>query len=390
MPTHADFLAAVTKSLGAPLTLVSRLVEPRLRIPESTAAVFLPDLHLTTERAIERFQKAGFFFRPESRKTLKRFLEGVEPLSGFQRIQLGDRYDLWREGIAWDDAPAPDNGPRPPRPADADLVTEIRAFHGDAVARLAGPSWEFLAGNHDDRLNRALKKPGADAEPFIPLGAQDVAEKVAPVLVLHGHQFDSVEKLPDWLQLFGIDAFANLFPEGSRNLALGPPPPSIKAQRRTGPSNAGDLRPLSTFQEIGVTPKVPLPSVRNESEVDDVTGGVPFNVQRFPSLKKFFVRGGGAPNFSLVEPIVRKVRDFAREHDRSIPKLVVIGHTHTPRIVTTFHLDGETPFVLADCGAWVERSAWTRVGGGAVEARSAHVGVLAGNDIRIYQLPEVA
>jgi hypothetical protein len=64
-------------------------------------------------------------------------------------------------------------------------------------------------------------------------------------------------------------------------------------------------------------------------------------------------------------------------------RLIVIGHTHRPRIVRGMRPDG-TPFVLMDCGAFV--------GSGFLSDEldepiaNMQIGVKLGSDIRIYQL----
>jgi hypothetical protein len=64
-------------------------------------------------------------------------------------------------------------------------------------------------------------------------------------------------------------------------------------------------------------------------------------------------------------------------------RLVVIGHTHRPRIVRGTRPDGAM-FVLVDCGAFVGTSFLSD----ELDAPIANgqIGVKVGNDIRIYQL----
>jgi UDP-2,3-diacylglucosamine pyrophosphatase LpxH len=63
--------------------------------------------------------------------------------------------------------------------------------------------------------------------------------------------------------------------------------------------------------------------------------------------------------------------------------VAVIGHTHRPRIVYGPRQDGSL-FVLMDCGSW--RGAKKLSKRMPQPVLNAQVGVIAENDLRIYQL----
>ncbi len=369
--THSEILEALSRRLGHPLVLVSRLEEARLRIPADFAAAFLPDLHLTSDAAAEAF--AGYHFRRELRQTLGAALDVLNAFPRLNRIQLGDRYDLWREDVL---------GKRP----IADQIAEIRRDHGPSVDGLiAERGWRFLAGNHDASLSVARgSEPYNDAEERIWCGEATPGGADAPILVLHGDYFDPVEVLPNSWKEFGLLRVGRQTPETIQDLCQRPPAFRIAPKDRATPA---DLRHFVNY----VHPPMPKNLVAGS---DDVAFGPTlqpnsaFNVLWYPSARNWVI-GPADPGTKLFEAARDRTERIARREGRPKPKLCVIGHTHAPRIVRGDRSDGRTPFVLMDCGAWVEQSRVPLVRNGVRRTEtslSAHFGVVVGCDIRIYQL----
>lgn len=376
MTQHAEVLSAISSALG-PVTLISRLYEPRLRIPPSFAAAFLPDLHLTSNEAAKSFK--GFFFRPELRPTLKLLLGALDTLPGLEKVQLGDRYDLWRE----EGAGREKGGKARQIP---DMIADIRKDHGSAVALLdASHGWKFLAGNHDEKLSRRNGDGGfRDAEELLSLGATSVVGKDPAILATHGDTFDPIEVLPEAFKKGILHATGKLV--GEPTLGISRDLSRLRVARSIGPiSNATYEKLVPPFP----TQKHPrLPAVSTEEEVASVLTGPAFNVMGYPP-QGYWAEGPDQAVLTLLQAARRRSRAMAEILDLSFPapKLCVIGHTHNPRIILTLREDETTPFVLMDCGGWVGRCRYVPSGEKQRRTyRSAHLGVAVGCDLRLYQL----
>ncbi len=371
MPTHDEILSALSSRLGRPLVLVSRLKETLLRIPKDFAAVFLPDLHLTSDAAAEQF--AGYHFRRDLRATLGAALDVLNALPNLRKIQLGDRYDLWREDVL---------GPRP----IADQIAGIRKDQGASVDGLvAGRGWQFLAGNHDGRLSVVRgDEPYNDAEETIWCAEATPGGADTPVLVLHGDYFDPVEVLPTSWKEFGLLRVGRQTPETVQDLCKTPPEFRIAPKDQATPADLSDFIPY----DHPPLPKNLVEGSRDADLAQILQPGCAFNVLWYPSTRNWVI-GPADPGTKFFEAARDRTEGIARREARPKPKLCVIGHTHDPRIVRGDRADGQTPFVLMDCGAWVERSRLPLVKSGALTTDtvfSAHLGVVVGCDLRIYQL----
>lgn len=70
-----------------------------------------------------------------------------------------------------------------------------------------------------------------------------------------------------------------------------------------------------------------------------------------------------------------------KQHGHDV-RLVVIGHTHSARMVYGDRGDGQR-MVMMDCGAWFGKC---KFGATGPDLWAQQIGVLADNDLRIYQL----
>lgn len=371
MPTHDDILSALSSRLGRPLVLVSRLEETLLRIPSDFAAAFLPDLHLTSDAAGNQF--AGYHFRRELRDTLGAVLDVLNSFSDLERIQLGDRYDLWREDVL---------GPRP----IADQIAGIRRDHGACLVGLvADRGWRFLAGNHDTRLSVVRgNEPYNDAAETIWCGATPPGGANTSILVLHGDYFDPVEVLPTSWKEFGLLRVGRQTPETIQDLCKEAPSFRIAPKDQY---TVADTSHFTPYQH----PPLPTSLVQGRNDADFAQVLQPngaYNVFWYPSARNWVI-GPADPGTKFFEAARERTEGIALREGHPKPKLCVIGHTHDPRIVRGDRSDGQTPFVMMDCGAWVERSRLSRAQGGNPPPDpvfSAHLGVVVGCELRIYQL----
>lgn len=377
MTTHADVLSALSSALG-PVTLVSRLHEPRLRIPPSLAAAFLPDLHLTSDEAAQNFK--GYFFRPQLRRTLGGLMQALDTLPGLVKVQLGDRYDLWREESV-------DRGKGGAPRAVPEMIADIRQDHGSSVELLdSSHGWRFLAGNHDEKLScRGGDDAFRDAEELLPLGATAAGAKDPAILVTHGDTFDPVELLPTSFKKGILHATGKFVSEATTGISRDPS--RLRVARSIGPISSAKFEPYVPPFPIQKRPK--LPAVSSEVDVASTTDGPTFNVVGYPP-EGYWAEGPDQAVLTFLKTARRRSRTMAELLGLALPapKLCVIGHTHSPRLILTLREDETTPFVLMDCGAWVGQCRYTP----AMEHkrrsfRSAQLGVVVGCDLRIYQLP---
>jgi UDP-2,3-diacylglucosamine pyrophosphatase LpxH len=343
---HQTFLRSLLREPRvARVRLVARLADAVIANPDSsTLYVFIPDLHLISDDKLERysyhFNEWYLFYRmlwrvQEARTTLTH--EG-NPL---EVIQLGDLYDLWRE-----EALVPDT-----------IIADHTNLVGMLYRHQAGLLARILVGNHDadmigaDRFFLRLFLPTETAGAFC--------------LALHGDWFDPLEALPDWLQRFAVSV-AGPLPQ-PRAYPIG----ELKDILRREAAASDDFRnrirlaepaELGGLRSIG-QPQASLPRIWNVQRTSQHDTMHPFLARAREVVHRF----RGEANHSPAWPTVR---------------LVTIGHSHHARISVDDTADPNHPVVLMDCGAWIERYRDSR---GRVFP-NCQVGVVAGNDIRIYQL----
>jgi UDP-2,3-diacylglucosamine pyrophosphatase LpxH len=348
---HETFLSTMLRD--PPITrlrLVARLEDDLIANPNpSSLYIFIPDLHLVSDEQLIRysyhFNQWETFYRmlfriQDARKTLSKQGNPLEV------IHLGDLYDLWREA---------------PRREQTPVVDRIIEDHLPLVKMLyrhrAGLRARVLVGNHDAGM---IGTPQFYLRLFLPKEAPG-----AFCLAIHGDWFDSVERLPNWLKRFGVYIAAR-----------GPQPGTVylgdvrkmlrrKAQAADGfkshirlraPTQLGKLRRLRQ-------PETRLPRRLNVTRTSQNDRVHPFLPSARQAVHRFRKEAKASPAWRTT-------------------RLIVIGHSHHARISVDDTADPAHPVVLMDCGAWIEKY---KDNDGNVYP-NCQVGVIAGNDIRIYQL----
>jgi UDP-2,3-diacylglucosamine pyrophosphatase LpxH len=278
--------------------------------------------------------------------------------------QLGDLIDLWRtgnvEGMAFDKR-----------------MKLLEKSWEPILKRFERPGFPIrrLFGNHDEELARH----GYSQYRFEPEDPGNTAGN--DMLVIHGHQFDPIEDLPAWMKEHFMRAgteritpYVRDFMSASNphwaaqaraDFSFTPPPPPRERKDYVCP----DLTPLDL---------VPLtPESWNVQEIKQVTrtDNNPFNLATGPATLQ------DERNPSLWERGKVRARDAANA-GYSVA-LVVVGHTHNPRIIRGVQPDG-TPFVLMDAGGWIGPRFLSP--GLNQMVHNCTIGVRVGSDIRIYQL----
>jgi hypothetical protein len=255
---------------------------------------------------------------------------------------IGDLLDLWRETSALDQL--------------GNAASAIEDDFPALIRALTDPKLEtqFLLGNHDFDLFRFPDYRSWERRFHIP------DFKNPRGIVLHGDIFDWIEALPDALQQLFVYYFAPQVSPG--NFSVGQEQADRYVHRFNGSKD---------YQNF-----IQAPNPLKIGSFGDPAAQAPFNVSK----------AGEAPEERL------KFLDAARElclkanqdFDMNLG-MAVIGHTHHPRIAC--REDGDGLFVLVDCGAWIETCC---TDDDPTPVKSAHVGVIGANEIRIYQLSPLA
>lgn len=350
MLTHADIQAAFEQAFPDAVHLVARYADEALDLPGGRAHLFLPDFHLLNHEDAKAYPNSGF----KQGDDLLRFLKGLATLKdenpAMLRVwHLGDIFDIWRArgGL----------GP-------AAEVNKIAADYAEIVDRLRmGPPFgvraRIMAGNHDYPLHQLSEWQAARFR-IIENDDRDAGD----VLVLHGDVFSWVEGLPDEIQARAV-RFARWVSSGNKDL--------FDDEDTVATLN----RDLPTGDRAIGEPKADLfdPSAdANGVDTDDPINVIDGERGHPKAKRKKFFKGAKA------------LAEAFRERGHHI-RLMVIGHTHMGRIIrgtlAETDTDASEPFVLMDCGSWYGTC---RLAPDGPFIHSAQVGVLAGNEVRLYQL----
>lgn len=296
----------------------------KLLHPGDDIRIFIPDLHLLTAQARAFNGKHG---PTPSHALLQSVLaelvefraqvKSANPGAVCAVYFMGDTLDLWREGRPGSDV--------------ATLVQRIADEHHPLLALACGTGLKarFLLGNHDFELFRAASFRAADRRYFFPA--------LSPgTVALHGDVFDWIEDFPDLFNeavVYYLGSTYNHLDHIREQLAA-----CMRVDRDDAP------------------PPAPAASVVSRCGTLD----------QAESCHRLFRRARQA------------CAKMNGEYSMGL-RCIVIGHTHSPRIV-----EYESPnefFVLVDVGGWIQDARDT-VG----QAESGTIGAMCGNEVRIFEV----
>lgn len=336
---HDRLLEALLKAPKvSDVLIVARLEDPRIAYDDTREVrVFIPDFHLLTKRDEKRYR---YGFNAKDRmigvlKALKSFRKELGPDERLTVYQIGDFVDLWRQG--------------------SDDATKILREHYDIFGHLTGSSsalnaW-FLLGNHDLDL--------ADHGGFRVWNRRYYFPMREPrALLVHGDVFDWVERFPEFFKKLFVYMFGPLHDATAYE---------FETLRKVVKQAHGRKQYKRYIQAED----------HEIAECVSAADGVPhdrFNVT------------------TVTDPEDTTGHEFLPAAYQSVQKIkadfglrlttVVIGHTHHARL--TVYEDGGGEFLLVmDCGAWIENY---KTPADPEPKPSAQIGVMAGNDCRIYQI----
>jgi len=373
MPTpHEEIAAAlltVLQPLNGELRLLARLSNPLINNPsEKETHLFIPDLHLLTpDRHAEYAYGFNYsesdpgFTRSE---LLAALLASLCRLSStwdrqgdgeLMTVQLGDFFDLWRQF-----------------PGDVDQ-SQIQDSHAQILDLLYRAAFEgseecleavMLLGNHDTRKGEFL-----DGIQFTRNYLNEDANGKPFLFANHGDVFDLIEHLPDALKEFAVDYFSGTHQVSTYELgAL-----SEAAAKYNG---AQDFRFAITQPDHDL-------AVDAAIAIRDPAAALPERFCEEIAAPEEAAEQHFGKYYQAIDDAAAK--DLMGQHVR----VVVMGHTHMARMVL-YEPDQGRPMLLMDVGAWIERCTYPIADNGATinvpSEPSAQLGVINGNDARIYQI----
>jgi UDP-2,3-diacylglucosamine pyrophosphatase LpxH len=367
--SHGDVLSALQQFCPADparpergVSLVSRFKRADLGLAGLGTMVFTTDWHLVPEGTQAEWPVGRVCTHPPERLgRLTAALETVRPAP--KVFHLGDLIDIWR-------TLTPKASPKSRVRAVLDANTFGRAVRG-LRDRL---DCHFLVGNHDASLAEGAPPWLAEvvSEDLKLVGDQAGHYKQCLGLI-HGHQFSGIEAIPQQIKEAGV-RLEHRNPAATHDVnPNGPPGPAAYVVEGTGEGSGDD-----EFLNPSLRPGQLIPS-----DLDHESFGrtVAFQPQISPIP-------GHAPKYDIgnaIETFYPMARDryWVLSTETQRISVLVIGHTHRPRIVYGPRQDGSL-FVLMDCGSWRGGKKLSRRMPQAV--LNAQVGVIAENDLRIYQL----
>ena len=371
---HELILAELQAEFGERVYLLSRLVEPELELAgDPTVHVFIPDLHIVPHEDIRVWP--GRVLTPSRAEPLEALLRALARLKEAESAQgrrmevwqLGDLIDLWRVG----DTPDLPLRERLDRTLEDWGVLERLEPGGVLGARR-------LFGNHDEALRT---DPDFLDHSHVPEDPGHTASN--DMLVAHGHQFDPVEDLPEWIKASFMRGLTQRVERYTQDIILrhsphwNPVPDySFTPPRRPPP----DEREKFVSPDLKPDEPVPLSSDR-------------WNVQQIRLIYRPDadpLETAGSHGLQWQDSAHPKLWDRSKLRAQQAAaagysvSLVVVAHTHNPRILLGTQPGGQR-VALMDCGAWVgPRFLSPHIAGGPVH--NTTIGVRVGADLRLYQL----
>jgi len=330
---------------------------------ESEVFFFIPDLHLISPQRQQYFGNYGFNYAAKRilEKVLLRMAilkDEMEDNDGCKliTIQLGDFFDMWREnpGSKGSDAVGDDTygGLR-------DILYRNNYRMGSCLKAT------IILGNHDTDLGEPLREINFQFKAF-----NRTANDTPFLFVTHGDAFDILEAVvPEPIKEFAVKFAGKSTPVNPYSVGtwgkwaakINKPLSDLKSAI----TEAEHVINLGAGASV-VTPGKDLPPrlCQYISKVDDADNDY---------FKKIYNALEIAGNEGLAGGHV---------------KAVVMGHTHKASMTLCEPADKGRPLLLMDVGAWIEKCKYPLKETGTVIAPepSAQLGVIHGNDARIYQI----
>ncbi len=366
MSAHDQIVAAlleVLQPLGGELRLIGRVNDPIIgNTSDKEVFFFVPDIHTITPDRQARF--GAYEFNHTETKLLAALLGRLAKLrmdwaldgaNKLVTVQLGDFIDMWRQFP----------GSAQPGSIPNDFRGELRDLLYRGVDR-GRPCLKatMLLGNHDTRRGTPLPEVQFRFRAF-----NRTTDDAPFLFVTHGDAFDRLEQfLPDPFQEFVVNLIGRLTPFNTRSIGS------------WGECQGRVNKPFSQLQQAIVSPNHDLscgaagaPAVTPGAALPNILGQTGFD-QPDDADHPYF-----ADYYQALERAA-----VANLPGQSV-RTVVQGHTHTARVMLHRPAGGRA-LALMDVGAWIEDCTYPRDDGAQVREPSAQLGVIHGNDVRLYQV----
>ncbi len=293
--------------------------------------IFFPDLHIVSRKKREKRFDYGFNHERLFVDLLKKLLELRSSQSNYEIVvvQMGDFVDLWREKTK-------DPGK---------ILSDFQGVRDYLYGMPGGESLQasFILGNHDVGI---VKVP--DMSPYWSFRLFLPDDGPLKTYVTHGDVFDWIEKLPDSLQEWAVYL---LTPKTERPVKKFNKLAKLikKKSQQTDPTRIYQIEALEDVKATGLIDKIP-----------------------YMKTHKY------------LESCFERTEEMNRNPNVNLTS-AVIAHTHEPAI--TLLDEGESFFVMMDCGSWQGKYQEP----GSDPKANCQIGVICGNDFRIYQLdPDIS
>jgi hypothetical protein len=361
---HDEIVSSLLEILGplrGEIRLLGRVSDPVIGNPSEREVFFLiPDLHILSPKRRQRFK---YGFNHNESRLLAGLLERIATLRNswetsrnrkLVTVQLGDFFDLWREF----------SGSAKPAEIPDDAYGDLRDILYRGVDR-GGPCLKatMLLGNHDTKRSDPLKEI-----PFRYKFFSRPQDEKPFLFGTHGDAFDTLETtLPDAVEEFAV-YFIGTFVEPNKY-------PIMEWSRKT----AGINKSIGNLGKAITDPDHNLEAHGGAIQVSPEKSLPPFVCQEIPS-----------PD-DTANPYFQKLyRSIAIAKEKDLPgqyvRVVTMGHTHKASLILCRPIR-ERPMLLMDVGAWIENCTYPLAESGVVVTEpSAQLGVIHGNDARIYQI----
>lgn len=362
MEPHDEIISAMLEVLtpeGAEIRLLGRVCGPVVGNTSTTDVfLFIPDLHLLSPARQAHYGQYGF--NHAETRLLARLLQRLAQMRNnweatgdhtLITIQLGDFFDLWREFV----------GPI------ASIADETHGELRDVLYRgrdrgLDCLNATMILGNHDTKDGTAL------AEIPFRLTAFNRSPDGRPFLfTTHGDVFDILElSTPEPLREFVVNF-------------VGAGTPVSTHEVQTWGEQAGQInKPLTALEEAIVRPQHALQIETGAVKVE-LQAPLPPTLARIIQSAAEAQHGHFEKYYQALE--LPEAQNTLAEH----VQVVVIGHTHQATLILCQPPDGRS-LIMMDAGAWIEKCSYPLDDGTVVTEPSAQIGVIHGNDIRLYQI----
>jgi hypothetical protein len=363
---HDEIISAmleVLKPLTGEIRLLSRVNDECIgNMSETEVFFFVPDLHLISPEQQKRFGNYGFNYSGNG--LLVTLLQRMAALGSswdtegsrkLVTIQLGDFFDMWREfpGVA-----------DPGSLGDGAYGTLRDILYRGSLRGKPCLKATMLLGNHDTRNGIPL--------PDVPfqLKAFNRASDDKPFLfTTHGDAFDMLEILvPEPIKEFAV-------------YFVGDTTPVNKYPVDTWGKTAGKIN--KSFIDLQQAITEPIHELKGQTVAPIVVPG-----QKLPDILCREITSPDETDNEFFKKIYASLDSAAKS---GLPgqnvKVVAIGHTHQTSMILLRSHGGGRSLLLMDVGAWIEQCVYRRTEGvDPAPEPSAQLGVIYGNDARIYQI----